>query len=144
MVENDTIRLLRECNAGVKMGISSIEEVLDKVKDEKLKSLLQTHLDTSHDIMNKTETMLSSYGDDGKDPNPMAKGMSYLKTNMKIALEHTDNTIADLITEGCDMGIRSLQRYVNQYPAADDSSKRIAKELMDAEGHLREHMRQYL
>lgn len=144
MVENDTIRLLRECNAGVKMGISSIEEVLDKVKDEKLKSLLQTHLDTSHDIMNKTETKLSSYGDDGKDPNPMAKGMSYLKTNMKIALEHTDNTIADLITEGCDMGIRSLQRYVNQYPAADDSSKRIAKELMDAESHLREHMRQYL
>lgn len=144
MVENDTIRLLRECNAGVKMGISSIEEVLEKVKDDKLQSLLQAHLNTSHDIMDKTETMLSSYGDDGKEPNPMAKGMSYIKTNMKIAMEHTDSTIADLITEGCDMGIRSLQKYLNQYQAADDSSKHITKELMDAESHLREHMRPYL
>ena len=29
MVEQDTIRLLRECDAGVKMGISSIDDVLD-------------------------------------------------------------------------------------------------------------------
>lgn len=144
MIENDTIRLLRECNAGVKMGISSIEEMIDKVESNKLKELLKAHLNTSHDIMNKTETMLSSCGDDGKEPNPMAKGMSYIKTNMKIAMEHSDSTIADLVTEGCDMGIRSLQRYVNQYQAADDSSKNIAKELMDAESHLREHMRQYL
>ena len=32
MVEQDTIRLLRECDAGVKMGVSSIEDVLDNVK----------------------------------------------------------------------------------------------------------------
>ena len=31
MVNNDTIELLKECNAGIKMGISSIDEVLDYV-----------------------------------------------------------------------------------------------------------------
>ena len=144
MVLNDTIRLLRECNAGVKMGISSVEEILPKVENTKLKDLLQAHLNTSHDIMNKTYEMLASCGDDGKEPNKMAKGMSYIKTNMKIAMEHSDSTIADLITEGCDMGIRSLQRYVNQYQAADDCAKKIATELMEAEGHLRDCMRQYL
>ena len=40
MVEQDTIRLLRECDAGVKMGISSIEDVLDHVKDTDLKQNL--------------------------------------------------------------------------------------------------------
>ena len=40
MVLNDTIRLLRECNAGVKMGISSVEEMLPKVENTKLKDLL--------------------------------------------------------------------------------------------------------
>ena len=74
MVENDTIRLLRECNAGVKMGISSVEEMLPKVENTKLKDLLQAHLNTSHDIMNKTYEMLASCGDDGKEPNKMAKG----------------------------------------------------------------------
>lgn len=144
MVENDTIRLLRECNAGVKMGISSIEEMLDKVSDDKMKDVLQAHLDTSHDIMNQTYEMLEDCGDDGKEPNPMAKGMSYIKTNVKIAMEHTDQTIADLVTEGCDMGIRSLQRYINQYQAASDEAKKLTKKLMEAEGHLRDNMRQYL
>ena len=40
MVEQDTVKLLRECDAGVKMGISSIEDVIEYVSDEKLKALL--------------------------------------------------------------------------------------------------------
>ena len=28
MIEQDTIKLLRECDAGVKMGISSIDDVI--------------------------------------------------------------------------------------------------------------------
>ena len=31
MIEQDTIRLLRECDAGVKMGIAAIDEVLSDV-----------------------------------------------------------------------------------------------------------------
>ena len=29
MIEQDTIRLLRECDAGIKMGVSSIDDVFD-------------------------------------------------------------------------------------------------------------------
>ena len=29
MIESDTIKLLRECDAGIKMGVASIEDVLD-------------------------------------------------------------------------------------------------------------------
>ena len=28
MIEQDTIKLLRECDAGIKMGVGSIDEVL--------------------------------------------------------------------------------------------------------------------
>lgn len=144
MVENDTIRLLRECNAGVKMGITSLEEMIPEVNNQQLKTVLEKHLDTSREIMNQTYDRLSDCGDDGKEPNKLAKGMSWMKTNMKLAMEHSDSTIADLVTDGCDMGIKSLQRYVNMYQAADDSSKQLAKRLMDAEVHLRDSMRQYL
>ena len=37
----DTIRLLRECDAGIKMGTSSIREVLPAAEDRKLKQMLQ-------------------------------------------------------------------------------------------------------
>ena len=40
MIEDDTIKLLRECNAGVKMGISSLDDVMDHVRDQNLKNLL--------------------------------------------------------------------------------------------------------
>ena len=34
MAHPDTIKLLQECDAGTKMGVSSIDEVLEKVKEE--------------------------------------------------------------------------------------------------------------
>lgn len=36
MTEPDTIKLLRECDAGIKMGTASIGEVLEKTTNEKL------------------------------------------------------------------------------------------------------------
>jgi len=40
MIEQDTIKLLRECDAGVKMGVASIKDVLDQVKDPGLRQRL--------------------------------------------------------------------------------------------------------
>ena len=40
MIEQDTIKLLRECDAGVKMGVSSIEDVLGYVSNSKFEKLL--------------------------------------------------------------------------------------------------------
>ena len=37
MVEQDTIKLLRECDAGIKMGVSSIDEVLQYIKSDTLR-----------------------------------------------------------------------------------------------------------
>ena len=74
----------------------------------------------------------------------MAKGMSHMKTGMKLAMEHTDATIADLMTDGCNMGVKSLNRYLNQYEAADEISKDIAKRLINLEEKLAVDIRQYL
>ena len=39
-MDDDSVKLLRECDAGIKMGISSIDEILEKVSDEKMKQIL--------------------------------------------------------------------------------------------------------
>ncbi|MBE6549603.1 MAG: hypothetical protein E7670_04160 [Ruminococcaceae bacterium] len=144
MIEQDTIKLLRECDAGIKMGVASIDEVLDYVKSSELKELL-SECKREHDNLNEeVQKLLDKYKDEGKDPNPIAKGMSWIKTNMKLGMHESDHTIADLITDGCNMGVKSLNRYLNQYKAADEISKDIAKRLINLEEKLAVDIRSFL
>ena len=144
MIEQDTIRLLRECDAGVKMGVSSIDEVLEYVKSDSLKKALIDCKTAHKKLETEIDESLNRFGDEGKEPNPIAKGMSWMKTNIKLIMHESDHTIADLITDGCDMGVKSLSKYLNQYKAADESSKDIAKRLIDLEERLGQDIRGYL
>ncbi|MBQ5765647.1 MAG: hypothetical protein IIW03_05850 [Clostridia bacterium] len=144
MIEQDTIRLLRECDAGVKMGVSSIEDVLDNVKSKKLEKYL-TDCKNEHDkLQTEIDEQLQRFGDEGKNPNPIAKGMSWVKTNMKLSFDDSDSTIADLMTDGCNMGVKSLNKYLNEYEAADEVSKDITKRLINLEQRLALDIRGYL
>lgn len=144
MIEQDTIKLLRECDAGVKMGVKSISDVLDRVESKDLKDLLNTCKDEHDKIDTELQRLLEKYEDDGKDPNFMAEKMAKIKTEVKLQMDETDNTIADLITDGCNMGVKSLNRYLNQYAAADEKSKDITKRLINLEAQLAVDLRKFL
>ena len=144
MVEQDTIRLLRECDAGVKMGVSSIDDVMKYVKSERLRKDLTDNREEHCKLDKELQELLDQYHDDGKEPNPMAKSMSWMKTNMKLVMNESDHTIADLITDGCNMGVKSLNKYLNEYKAADEKSKDICKRLINLEEDLIIQMRQFL
>lgn len=144
MVNEDTIKLLKECNAGIKMGISSLDEVIDYVENEKLKNLLLECKEKHEQLGNKTRDILNEYNNSGKEPNIMAKSMSYIKTNMKLKMDDSDETIPDLITDGCNMGVKSLNKYLNQYKAAEEKVKDLVKELIKIEEDLAIDLRSYL
>lgn len=144
MIEHDTIKLLRECDSGIKMGVSAIDEVLKYVHDEELKKHLQDSLAENEKIKNDLQKLLIEYHDDGKDPNPMAKSMSWLKTNVKLAVNESDDVVADIITDGCNMGVKTLYRYLNQYKAADEKSKNLTKTLISLEEKLAANLRKFL
>lgn len=144
MIEQDTVKLLRECDAGIRMGMSSIDEVLDRVHSRKLKNDLESCRREHGRLGDECTKLLHSYGDGGKAPNPMAEGMSWVKTNVKLAFDETDATIAELMTDGCNMGVKSLNRYLNQYEAADEQSKNITKRLIRLEQQLAGELQSYL
>lgn len=144
MIEQDTIKLLRECDAGIEMGISAINNVLDHVTDIRFRERLANCRAEHEKLEQQIRRKLHSANDDGKEPNPMAKGMSWIKANAMIAMDESDNTIADLLTDGCNMGVKSLNRYLNKYKAADEYSKDIAKRLINLEEKLTIDIRQYL
>lgn len=144
MEKNDSISLLKECDAGSKMAVASIEEVLEKVQASELKKLLSETKDHHEQLGNEIHKQLLEHGSEEKDPNPFAKSMSYLKTNMKMGMDASDATIADILTDGCDMGIKSLYKYMNQYPAAGHTARNLCEKLISIEESLRRDMHAYL
>ena len=135
MIEEDTVKLLRECNSGIKMGVESIDEMLPKVKDSGLRSALEESRQAHGKLGDRTHSLLNEYHDEGKDPSPMAKGMSWMKTNMKLLVEEDSDKA---------MGMKSLNRYLNQYQAAEEQVKDIAKDLVGLEQDLVKDVRPFL
>ncbi len=143
-MNQDTMRLLQECNSGAKMGIKSLNDVMDDISDETLKQILMKSRSEHEKIECQTSAMLYKDEESAKNPPMFATAMSWMKTNAKMAMDHSDHTIANLITDGCNMGVTSINRYLNEYAQADSHSKQVAKELIALEETLAKDLRTYL
>lgn len=144
MENNDTIGLLKECDSGTKMAVASIDEVLEKIQASDMRQLLRKSREHHEQLGNEIHELLLRHHSEEKDPSPMAKGMSWFKTSMKIAMDGSDASIAELMTDGCDMGIKTLYQRLSQYPAADGTSKSICRKLISIEEEFRSALHSYL
>lgn len=142
-MNNDTVKLLRECNAGIKMGENAIKKVLPHTSSDELKHTLEVCKNTHAELGDKTHSMLLSLNADTKPPHPVARFMSDMKVRMKV-MEGGDSKIADVMTDGCDMGIKSLHKYLNRYKKADKEAKNVAERLIASEEFLEAKMRSFL
>lgn len=140
----DTVKLLKECDAGTKMGVEAIDEVIDKVESESFKKVLSECRKEHTKLLEEIYELLEKYDETGKEPNPIASGMSWMKTNIKMGFEGGDDTAAELIFDGCYMGIKSLSRYLNKYGAASEKSRDIARRLIEGEQELACRMKEFL
>lgn len=136
MIEQDTIKLLRECDLGVKMGVDAINDVLSHVHGSALKTMLSRCKSEHKKLEHEIRRHLKRFDDEGKSPPLLAKSMSRIKTNVRLAVNDSDPAIAELMTDGCNMGVKSLNKYLNRYTAADEFSKDIAKKLIKLEQQL--------
>ena len=143
-MEKDTVNLLKECNAGIKMGVSSIDRVLPYVKDSNLKNALNACKDEHAVLGDETHKMLLAYKAETKEPHPVARAMSDMKIRGKMFIGRNDKTVADVMTDGCNMGIKSITKYLNEYKNANVKSKSVANRLISSERSLNEQLGQFL
>ena len=143
-MNNHTIDLLKECDSGTKTAVNSIKEVMDNINSQSLRELLTDSLDTHEKLGNEIHSTLSELGEKGKEPNPMARVMSWMKINIKMLEKPEDKNIAHLMFDGCSMGVKQLSEYLNKYNEADEKSQKLAKELIDIEEKLAHELKAYL
>ena len=145
MESKDTVSLLQKCDLGTKMAVSSINDVLDKLHDAKLKELLQKSREHHEKLGDELHELLLQHHTDPEAPGIMAKSMSWFKTNIKVSMgDNNDKTAADVMTDGCDMGIKTLRQYLNQYKDADHAAKAICCRLISMEEALRDDLQKHL
>lgn len=141
---DDTIKLLRECDAGIKMGIASLEDVISSSNDYDLEQRLKQSKTEHEQLRTETEIQLNQFHDKGKQPNPAAKAMSHVKTKLVTSVDKSDRAVARLITKGCEMGVNSLNNYLEKYAAANMSSRDLANKVIASEKQLASYLKQYL
>ena len=144
MINKDTVRLLRECDSGIKMGIQSIDDCLSHVNNQRLRGAMLVCKDEHKRMKKEINSLLDRYHDGGKDPSVIVTGMSKMKTSMKLLMSDTDRTVASLMTDGCNMGIKSLSGFLNKYKGASEESRNITKRLIATEEQLEKDMRGFL
>lgn len=141
---DDTIHLLKECDSGTKTAVNSIRQVLDNVKNKQLCDLLSDSLKAHEERGDELHSRLSELGERGKEPSQAARLSAWVKINLSLLGDDSDKTIASLMTDGCNMGVKQLGKYKNKYPTADRESQRTAEKLINEETALCEKLRPYL
>lgn len=140
----DTIELLKECDAGLEMAISSLEQVKPEAQADNFTNMLDKYYNNHIKIQKDIDKKLVEYNSDGKKANPMAEAMSSMKTSFKLATNHSDSEIADLMFDGCNMGIKSVSKYMNQYSNAKEDIVQLANDIIVLEQNFSNELRQYL
>lgn len=144
MNTNQTADLLAQCNSGIQMGVTAIEDTLSSVKSGDLRRILLRSKQAHQELGSRTHALLNTLGLPRHEPSPAARAMSRLKTGFHLLADPSDGTVAELITDGCGMGIKSLRRYLNHCPRAKPESVDIARRLIDLEQTLARDVSPYL
>ena len=144
MKEEHTIKLLKECDSGAKMGVDSFDLVLKYIKNEELRNIInETKLDHLN-TLEKIKEQLNIYSSEGKDPNMIISEMSKIKMTIELSFNDSDSKIAKMMMDGCNMGIKALSEFKNKYNDADEKVIEICQRLISKEENLSKNLRRFL
>lgn len=143
-MKKETEKLLRECTSGLKMGEHALGLAISQTKNSDLKSTLEDAIKTHAIISDEARKMLFSAHKREKEPSPLLLMMSDTKMKARMMINGSSATIASLITDGCNMGAKTISHYLNIYSDASDQAKSLANRIITAEDDLRHRLRSYL
>jgi len=144
MSGNDTKAVLRECSAGTRMAIESIDGMIDSVENNELSQILTDCRRDHEHLGEKAEQLLSEMGENGKNPPPIARAMSWMKVNIMMNGDNPNPNAAMIAYDGCAMGIKTLAKCMNESPNAEGGATGIAKDIIKCERQTMENVQRFL
>lgn len=143
-MNEDSIKLLEECNSGCKMAMHSMDHALEYAKDQNLKILLQQYKEKHERLAKESAELLYEAGHEGKKPGMMASAFAWITEETKMMWEDDNNQIAKLMMDGANMGIQSITEYRHKYHEADENAQSIAEKLVRVEEEFLQELKRFL
>ena len=138
-----TVELYQEIYKGCKMGGEAIVNLLPKVTDEGLRSELTAQLERYEEFASKAREQLFDMDKSPKEENLLTKLSSKMGVMMNTMIDATSSHIAQMIIEGCSMGITDLIKAIHAHDEKDDAEK-LARDVISFEESCTENMKKYL
>ena len=143
-MDKQTVTLLKECNAGCKMAINSMDRLKDFLLNAELEQTLTTCKEQHKKLEEESSKLLKEMGECEQQPDKIASALSWITTEMKLMIKDDSAQIAKLLMNGSNMGIQSISECMNKCPDASHESMSLAKKLVKCEEKLMEDMKKYL
>ena len=140
----DTIELLAEVNSGCKMAVDSLEQIASICDDKKLMDIIQKYNKEHIKIEEVSHRMLNEAGESGREPGLIAKTFAQIQSSIKMMMKDDVHQAASILTDGCNMGIKSLCEYKNKYKAANEKSVELCEKLCDLETQMMKELQALL
>ncbi len=143
-MDKQTVTLLKECNAGCKMAVGSIDRIKEFLMNAELEQTLTAYKEQHKKLEEESSKLLAELGERGQQPDKIASAFSWITTEVKLLVKDDSTQIAKILMNGCNMGIQSISECMNKCPDASHDSISLAKKLVKCEEKLMEDMKKYL
>lgn len=143
-MEEQTKRLLKECNRGCKMAVDSMDQISAYVEDENLGRVIDNYKTEHEKLEGESAKLLGQYGEQEQEPGAMASTFSWATTEMKMLVKDDSNQIAKIMMNGCNMGIQSISEAMSQNQEASEESQMVAKNLVRMEEDFMGELKSFL
>lgn len=111
----ENINALDEIHKGACMGVDALNDIIDKVEDKNLVSVLKEHLNDYKAIAKRIETVYNKYDDDKPhETNIITKAMTWSSVEMETLADRSNSNIAEYLLRGVNMGIIEGRKILNK------------------------------
>ena len=143
---NKDAELLQDIYSNVKMGSDSIINLLPKIKDDDMKTLMTTQLDQYEKYAQQVKNQLVAQGIEPKEANPVSKISAKIGMEMKSLQDNTTSHMAEMMVQGSTMDVTDLLQKVSIYEKCPEckNSVALAKEIVAFEEKNIEKMKEFL
>ena len=141
---NQTEKLLQAVVENGRMGASACKQLMEKTKDEALRTELIREKTDYENAVNSAEKMLQDMGVKPQPKGPMARMGMWMGMEMDTIMDHSASHIADMVIQGATMGIVEMTKARNSFPDADPNAQGIIAGLITCQQESIDRLKAFL